>query len=247
MIRRGAVGFLGTVEDASDNSSPEVNFVQRLVKGLDLGTAMRDALNMAYADDIQAYSPFPVLIADPTFHPHWQAATSQDLVHASVGALQAEGTSWAAVADITLDAVSTREVQGVRVFYDRAADIVGGPYYGSDVTFRGYATTAHFYPDPADGGGAESTEKQAFAYLVVAVANPQRRVFQGVRNATRQVGASAPVDITAQLASGTLLHAETNAQGVTWVKLPFDLGSDFISLNTTSLPQVRLRVELLFQ
>jgi G:T/U-mismatch repair DNA glycosylase len=69
-----------------------------------------------------------------------------------------------------------------------------------------------------------------------------------VRNATRQVGSSSAVDITASLTnSQPTIAVVTNGQNVTWVYLPFVIGDCFISTNSTSVPAVRFHAEQLFQ
>jgi hypothetical protein len=242
-LRRGAIGYVGATDTSSDNSRPTINFLSRVAKGQSLGAAMRDALNIGGVDSVQLFSPFQMLVGDPTFELGLNGSSEQDLLETSVGELRAEGSGYVLPVTVTLDPTDTTSYTGLSVSSDRSTDLVLAPYYGGDSTFRCHVMSVHEYPQPP---GTDRTS--ALPQIVVRFDNPAGLGFSGVGSAVRVVGASDPVNVANEINSQVTLFAATHANGVTSVNVPLPLGgSDFINQSSTALPGASFELELLFE
>jgi hypothetical protein len=191
IIRRGALAYVGAVDDDGSNTIVTRDWLRYLAKGEDLGTAFKHASNQAIADPSYAYSPYNTLLGDPTFAPRFAAVGDVDLAHVVVSQPSAPvaGTVTRTVT-VALDAITTKRYQG-RYLSDAGFVSIAGPSFTGDSIESSSVGYLKYGPD----GSPPSEMFDQTLNLGVAVPNPSNGAFLDVAHAERVVN-SQVVDMT---------------------------------------------------
>jgi hypothetical protein len=245
IMRRGALGFVGAVDDDSSNSVVGMDWLRYLAKGEDLGTAFKHASNLAISDYTLAYSPYNTLLGDPTFQPGFAATGDVDLAHVSVSGPSAPaGGRVTYTVTTTLDPVTTQHYTDL-FDPDTTFAITTGPSFAGDSVERSGVNYLQFLPGPSSTFPALDAPGQTF-YLSVAVPNPTKRAFVRVSHAQRDV-AGYTVDMTTSVIAQRML----DVAGASYFYVGFnELGpptAPLIPQTPYTTPAVTLTVELEFQ
>jgi hypothetical protein len=241
VIRRGALAFVGAVDEDSTNSVVGMNWLRYLAKGEDLGTAFKHASNLGIADYSYAYSPYNTLLGDPTFSPAFAAASDVDLAHVSVAgpSTPVDGRVTQTVT-VTLDPITTQSytAQGapdVSFTYSTGPSFAGDYVESSSVGYLQYPS------------GASTIEMPCQTFnLGVAVPNPTNRTFVRVSHAERVVGGET-VDMTATVFAQRMVDIAGSSYFYIGINDLGPPGAPLIPLTPQTTPAVTLTIALEFQ
>jgi hypothetical protein len=245
VMRRGALAYVGAVDDDSSNSVVAMDWLRYLAKGEDLGTAFKHASNLAIADYVLAYSPYNTLLGDPTFSPAFVPTSDVDLAHVSVaGPSTPVGGRVTQTVTVTLDPTTTQSYTDL-FDPDTTFTITTGPSFAGDYVERSGVSYLRFLPGPNSTYPPLDAAGETF-YLSVAVPNPTKRAFVRVSHAQRVV-AGKTVDMTAS----TIAQRMLDVAGASYFYIGFNelgpSGSPLVPVTPYTTPAVTLTVDLEFQ
>jgi hypothetical protein len=254
MIRRGALAYVGATDAMFQNTPVQLNFIYWISKGLDMGTAFKHATNSHFPDRDLKYSPFQILLGDPTFNPKIQISDSEDIVKLEQSNfVPISQNKFVKFVNISILPTQTSKLTNLRNNYYTHLDLNSPMYYGGENTFRSHIYYLNQTKDSGAAGGFNLEVSSDDLVITFKFENPNNYTLIRVKNAKMKLENNV-IDITEKL----IYESENpfakpvfliNNNGTSYIYLYLNLnqnGNNLVEPNTDQIPAIGFDVEFEF-
>ncbi|MFT4309259.1 MAG: C25 family cysteine peptidase [Candidatus Woesearchaeota archaeon] len=262
MIRRGAVAYVGAVEDSADNINIHAHFFYYLTDGMDIGTAFKKASRLYLYDNVLEYSPYTILLGDPTFNPGMISEGKPDrAVVEQTELMSKDEGSWIMRVTANLSPIETVAYEGIRMnacselFVNAAPDYLGeGIVTSRNVYYERRLIEEYAYYEDQGVWCPDLETHLNFVILGVKFHNPEALSLESVHNAVVIVDGEV-TDITDTIgydpttADSSYMFAKMRDEH-TYIRIPVDFreaGITTTGRDTEETPSIQIIIELLFK
>jgi hypothetical protein len=254
MIRRGALAYVGATDTMYQNTPVQLNFIYWLSKGADVGTAFKHATNSHFSDRDLKYSPFLILLGDPTFNPNIQISASEDIVKLEQSNfIPTTENKLIKLVNISMLPTQTSKLINLKNNYYTSLNVTSPPYYGGKNTFKSDIYYFNQTKNSEDVDGFNIEMHSGSLVVTFKFENPDNYKLINVKNAKMKLENNI-INITEQLIYDSqdpffkpVFSIDNNE--MTYIYLSLNLNqneTNLVEINTSEIPSIYFDIEFEF-